>query len=65
MLESRTKTRTANAIDQTWLQVSTRRMDHSAAVNQARHNIHNINSRSIAGRDQQPTRRSCKEYENK
>lgn len=51
MLESRTKTRMTNAIDQTWLQGPPRRMDHRVAVNQARHNIHNINSRSIAGRD--------------
>lgn len=42
-----------------------RRMDHRVTV-KIRHDMtHNINSRSIAGRDQQPTRRSCKEYENK
>lgn len=64
MLESRTKTRTTNAIDQTWLQ-GPRRMDHRVTVKTRHDMTHNINSRSIAGRDQQPTRRSCKEYENK
>lgn len=65
MLESRIKAGTTNAIDQIGYKGLPRRMDHRVTVKTRHDMTHNINSRSIAGRDQQPTRRSCKEYENK
>ena len=65
MLESRIRQERRTQLIKLGYKGLPRRMDHRVTVKTRHDMTHNINSRSIAGRDQQPTRRSCKEYENK